>query len=232
MTSIEESVIARLRKNNQIFEILVDCEKALAFKEGKASLDDALTTKDIYKDVKKDKIASDHELKKIFDTSDTLKIAEEIIKIGEIQLTAEYRNKVREEKRKAIINNIHRNCINPQTGLPHPPERIRRAIDEAKIGIDEKKKPEEQIHEIVEAIAHVIPIKIESRELEVKVPVKFASQSYRILKNYGKILKDEWQNDGSLVAKIEIPSGLHEEFETELNKLTHGEMFIKILQKK
>ena len=99
MTNIDEAVIARLNLHGNKFEILVDCEKAIEFRTGKCSLDDALVTNDIFKDVKQGERAPENEMKKIFKTEDKKKIAEEIIKKGEIQLTTEHRNKLREEKK-------------------------------------------------------------------------------------------------------------------------------------
>ena len=32
---------------------------------------------------------------------------------------------------------IHRNAVDPKTGLPHPPQRIESAMEEAKIHVDE-----------------------------------------------------------------------------------------------
>jgi len=133
MVDVNKAVVAKYKKEGLDFEILVDCDKALEFREGKAQLDDVIATNKIFKDVRKGLHASEHDLKRIFKTEDNRKIIEEIIRHGEIQLTAEYRNKLREEKRKAIINIIHRNSINPQNNLPHPPDRIERALEEAKI---------------------------------------------------------------------------------------------------
>jgi ribosome maturation protein SDO1 len=232
MVDVNKAVIARYKKEGLDFEILVDCDKALEYREGKAELDDVLATNDIFKDVKKGDHASENDLKRIFNTEDKRKVAEEIIKHGEIQLTAEYKNKLREEKRKAIIAIIHRNAINPQNNLPHPPDRIERSIEEAKIKIDEFKSPEEQVHDVVSNLASVLPIKFEIWDISVKIPASYAAQSFGILKEFGDIKKDEWQNDGSLVAQLEIPAGMQEDFEDKLNKLTHGEVDIKILEKK
>ncbi len=232
MTSVDEAVIARYRVKNINFEILVDCDKALEFKEGNASLDDALVTNSVFSDVKKGEHAKEADLMSAFKTSDYRHISEQIIKHGEIQLTAEHRNKMREEVRKKIVNMIHRNAIDSKTGLPHPPQRIELAMEQAKVRVDEFKKAEEQLHEIVEKLRPILPIKFEVRELAVKIPAKYTSQSYHILKGYGKILRDEWQNDGSLVCLIELPSGLSEEFEDALNKLTHGEVDMKLIGKR
>lgn len=232
MTSIDEAVIARLRLKGQNFEILVDCDKAIEFKAGKCSLDDALVTNDIFRDVKQGERTPENEMKTIFKTEDKKKIAEEIIKKGEIQLTTEHRNKLREEKRKKVIEFIHRNAIDSKTGLPHPAQRIELAMNEARIHIDEFKKAEEQIQDVLEKIRPIIPIKFEIWEIAIKIPAQYAAQSYRILKIYGTIKKDEWQHDGSLVAVIDLPAGMSEEFENELNKFTKGECETKILNKR
>ncbi|MFH1332359.1 MAG: ribosome assembly factor SBDS [archaeon] len=232
MVSVDEAVIARYKVRNLNFEILVDCDKALEFREGKASLDETLVTNSVFSDVKKGEHAKEADLLAAFKTADYRQVSEQIIKHGEIQLTQEHRNKMREELRKKIVNMIHRNAIDSKTGLPHPPQRIELAMEQAKVRIDEFKKAEEQLHEIVEELRPILPIKFEIRELAVKIPAKYTSQSYHILKDYGKILRDEWQNDGSLVCLVELPAGLSEEFEDALNKLTHGEVDIKIVNKR
>lgn len=231
MATIDEAVIARLRKQGQNFEILVDCDKAVEFKTGKCSLSEVLVTNDIFKDVKQGERASENDMKKIFQTEDKNKIAEEIIRYGEVQLTTEHRNKLREEKRKKVIELIHRNAIDSKTGLPHPAQRIELAMQQARVHIDEFKKAEEQVQDVLEKLRPIIPIKFEMWEVAVKIPAQFAAQSYRILKQLGTLKKDEWQNDGSLVAVVNLPAGLSEEFENELNKLTKGEMEMKVIKK-
>jgi ribosome maturation protein SDO1 len=232
MTSVDKAVIARYKFKNLVFEILVDCDKALEFREGKASLDDAVVTTTIFSDVKQATHAKENDIKAAFKTDDFRQVAENIIKHGEIQLTQDHRNKMRDDLRRKIINMIHRNAIDSKTGLPHPPQRIELAMDQAKVKIDELKKAEEQLHDIVEKLRPILPIKFEIRELAVKIPAKFASQSYHILKTYGKMVRDEWLNDGSLACIIELPAGLSEEFEDALNKLTHGEVDIKVINKR
>lgn len=230
MVDVDRAVIARLKKEGNVFEILVDCDKALEYRGGKnVSLNDVVATDDIFKDVKKGEKASENVLKSIFKTEDPMQIAAIIIKEGEIQLTASHRDKIREEKRKRIVEIIHRNAIDSKTGLPHPPQRIENAMNEAKIYIDEHKGAEEQVDDVLKKIRAIIPIKFETREIAVRIPDKYAGQSYSVLKRY-KLLRDEWQNDGSLVAVVEIPAGIQDEFFNQLNKITHGEVETKILK--
>ncbi len=232
MVDVDKAVVARLKIKGKNFEVLVDCDKAMDFRNGIGKIDDVLATTEIFKDVKIGERASEKDLEDIFGTNDAYKIAERIVKEGEVQLTSEYRKKLKEEKKKQIINIISRNAVDPRTGLPHPPERIERAMDEANVKIDEFREAEEQIQEILSQLRPILPIKFEVWEVAVKIPPTYAAKSYNVLKNYGKLLKDEWQGDGSLIAIVEIPAGMQESFFNELSKLCHGDVETKILKKK
>ena len=106
--------------------------------------------------------------------------------------------------------------------MPHPPQRIGAALEEARINIDEYKRAEDQVQEILGKLRQVLPIRFEIKKIQVVIPAKFAAKSYALLKNFGTVLKDEWQNDGSLLSVLEMPAGLQQDFLDELNKLTHG----------
>tara|TARA_Y100000310_G_scaffold332518_2_gene408261 strand:- start:135 stop:836 length:702 start_codon:yes stop_codon:yes gene_type:complete len=233
MVSVDKAIIARYKHGEQVFEILVDCDKALEYRQGNdVSLDDVLATRDIFKDVKKAEKASENEILKLFQTTDPLKVAKVIIKKGDIQLTTEHRNKLRDEKRKAVVFFIHRNSIDAQTGHPHPPQRIETVMREARVRIDEFKPVEEQAKDALDKIRPLIPIKFEVRELSIKVPADYTGKAYGPVRNYGKVLKEDWLSDGSLLLILEIPAGTQETLEDELNKLTKGEIEIKILNRR
>ncbi len=224
MSDVSSSVIARLKKQDNVFEILVDCEKAMEFRAGNASLDDTVVTTDVFKDIKKGEHASEHDLGKIFGTTDNRKISETILKDGEVQLTTEYKNKLREQKKKQVINLISRNSVDPKTNLPHPPQRIENALEEAKVNIHEFKNADEQVKDIVKQITEILPIKYEIKVLSIKIPAEVTGQSYPILKRFGNILKEDWLNDGSLNVTAEVPAGLQNELFDKLNSLAHGKI--------
>ncbi len=233
MIAVDKAIIARYKHGENVFEILVDCNKALEFKQGIITdLSDVLATNEIFKDVKKGEKASENEILKIFQTTDPQKVATVIIRKGDIQLTTEHKNKLREEKRKAIVYFIHRNTIDSQTGHPHPPMRIETAMEEARVRIDEFKSVDSQVQDILAKIRPIIPIKFELRELEIIIPSEFTGKAYGSVKSFGKILKEDWQNDGSLKFILEIPAGVQENLEDELNKMTKGEVEIKILDRR
>src|SRR3989344_542672 len=144
-------------------------------------------------------------------------------------MTAEYRDEERSKKRKKIIDIIHKNAIDPTTNLPHPPQRIELALEEAKVKIDENRNAEDQVHEIVKKIMTVLPIRFETRQIEVRISPEFAAKSYSVLKTFGKLVSDSWQGDGSMLAVVEMPAGMQEDFFSELNRLTKGNCETRVL---
>ncbi len=221
--------LARIKAGGENFEIVIHPDAAVAFKGGQGDIKDVLVYDRVFADAKKGLSASEHVMKNVFNTIDHLEVAKQIIQRGEIQLTSEYRDRLREEKRKAIIAIIHRLAVDPRTGFPHPPNRIEAAIEEAKVRIDEHQKAEDQIHDIVKKLLPILPIKFEVRQVEFHIPANFAARAYPILKGYGTLQKDSWQNDGSLVAVVEVPAGLQQELYSELNKLTKGDVESKVV---
>ncbi|MBS3144661.1 ribosome assembly factor SBDS [Candidatus Woesearchaeota archaeon] len=230
MTNVTSAVEARIKKQGKQYEILVDCDKALAFRQGKKiALDEVMVTADIFHEAKRGIKPTEKDLLVAFNTTDVQAIALIILKEGEIQLTQKHREKEREEKKKRIIDIIHRQAIDTKTNLPHPPARIEAAMEQAKVKIDENKSAEEQVEAILTALKPIIPIKFETRLLEIKIAAQYAGTAFRTVKKY-KLIKSEWLNDGALLAQVEIPAGLQEELFAELNKITQGSVESKILK--
>lgn len=230
MVNVDDAVIARLESYGERFEILVDAELAADYKRGNdIEIEDVLAVEEIFKDAHKADKASEENMLKAFETTDPLEVADIIIKKGNIQITANQRRKMQEEKTKQVISKIAQEAINPQTKLPHPPQRIAKAMEEAKVHIDPMKTVEEQIEPTVKAILTKIPIRIEKVQVAVKIPGTYAGKSYSVITQYGKLIKEEWENDGSWIGIVEIPGGLQDKFYTELSGLTHGEVETKLL---
>lgn len=213
------------------FEIAVDPDLAIAYKgkknKDKEDIPEILKAEEVFKDVKKGELASEEDIGQVFKTTNFYDVAQIMLNDGDIQLTSEYREKLRQEKRKAIVQLIHRSAIDPKTGLPHPATRIENAMNEAKVRIDEMKKAEDQIKDILAALKPIIPIKFDTKTFEIHLDVKNASKCLGVLKGFGKIIKENWLADGSYICEIEIPAGLQEEMIDDLNSLTHGTVRIE-----
>jgi len=221
-----------LTKGGERFEILVDPEKALEIKTGKDfDLDEFLASQEIFEDAKKGLRSSEEKLNKVFGTNDIEIIVKRIIREGEVQITTEQKKKMIDEKTKAIANIISKRGVNPQTGVPHPPDRILRAMEEAKVRVNLEKRVEEQVDSILKSIQTIIPIKFERVQIAIKVPPSFAGKAANIIRNFGSLLKEEWKSDGSYICLIEIPAGIQQDVYDRLNSLTHGQVEVKIVKK-
>jgi ribosome maturation protein SDO1 len=213
------------------FEILVKPDPALDFKLGKKKdMSSVLVSDDIYTDSSKGTKPSTDKLLKAFKTEDLAEIAQTILKKGDLNLTTDQRRKMVEEKKKQLVEFIAKTYVDPRTHLPHPPLRIEQALKDARVSIDPQKNVDEQVKEIVEKLRSIIPLKSENLSLEIIIPAQFASQSYAVLKSVGSLKKEEWQNNGSLKAILEIPAAARPNVIDRLGSITKGSATVEVMQ--
>jgi len=232
MVTLEEAVTARLKTHGVIFEVLVDPEGALSFRQGdEVDVEKILAAEDVFENASRGDRSSEEDLTKVFETTDVVAIAAKIIKKGEIQLTAEQRKRIIENKRRQVVSFIAMNAINPQTGTPHPPIRIERAMEEARVNIDPTKSVEEMVNVTMKAIRPIIPIRFEEVDVAVKIPPAYAPKAYGEIATFAKLQKEQWQNDGSWVGVVRLPAGLQDEFYSLVNRLSKGDAETKLLKR-
>ena len=230
MVSLDEAVTARLKRGSKHYEILVEPEGALAYKRGETiKLEDVLAVETIFEDANRGDRAAESDIINSFQTTDPYEIADVILKHGELQLTAEQRRRMLEEKKKKVIYTISRNAINPHTRAPHPPARIEKAMEEAKVHIDPLKSVDQLVNITMKAIRPLIPIRFEEINIAVRIPPEYAPKTYGEISKVGNITKEEWQRDGSWIAVVKIPAGVQTDFYALLNHLTKGEAQTKLL---
>ena len=219
----EKFTIARLTKDNEHFEVLVKPNKALDYRNGKiSSITEVLAAETIFSDANKGTRVAEEQLRKAFGTTDALKIADNIIKKGMLQLTTEQRRKMVEDKRKQIIDFISREAVDPKTNLPHPPMRIENAMEQIRYPIDPYKPVEEQAKDIVKLLRPILPLKVEQVSVTVRIPAEYAARAYGAMKAAGTIKHEEWRSDGSWQGTIEMPAGSYASFLNKLGDVTKG----------
>ncbi|MHA1777363.1 MAG: ribosome assembly factor SBDS [Promethearchaeia archaeon] len=246
-------IIVKLEKANRNFEMIADPNEAWKAKQiikkllqkepehqlqveeilnnSDIDLESIFPTYDFFLNVKKGDRVTEADLENAFATTDPRTIAAYFLIDGDFAWTKAQRDQWLEKKRKQIINILARNSINPQTKRPHPPNRIEKALEEARVSIDINKPAEEQIDAIVKRIQTVIPIRIETIQMAVKIPAEYAAKAYNTVEQYAQVKQSEWQTDGSWIGMISLPAGLQMELLDKLNKLTHGRMQSKLIQK-
>lgn len=223
--------VARITRNGGRFEILVKPQLAFDYRLGRLkSVSDVLITETVYTDASKGLRASEEKLRRAFGTTDPIKIAETILRRGTLQLTAEQRRQLINEKRRQIVAFISRNCVDPRTNLPHPPVRVEQAMEEIHYSIDPFRDAEEQAKEVIKLLRSVLPLKMEHVSVAVRVPPEYAARAYGTVKGFGTIKREEWRADGSWSSVVEMPAGLYGSFLEKLGEITRGSAEAKLIK--
>ncbi len=233
MISLDEAVTARLESHGHRFEVLVDPDAALAINRGEfdGELEDVIAAEDVFEDASAGDRPPEDALEEVFGTTDPLTIIPEVITQGEIQITAEQRREMQEQKHRQLINQIARNAVNPQMDdAPHPPERIERALDEAGFQVDPMEPVENQVDDALDALRPVIPIRFDEVVMAVQVPAEHAGSAQAQIRQFGDLEEEEWQSDGSWVGVLRFPAGLQNEFYNLVNEHTSGEAETRVLK--
>ena len=233
MISLEDAVTARLESHGARFEVLIDPDAALEIKrdEFDGELTDVIAAEDVFEDASRGDRPAETDLEDVFETTEPLEIIPEVIKRGEIQITAEQRREMQEQKRKQLINQIARNAVNPQMDdAPHPPERIERALEEAGFRIDPMEPVSEQVDEALEDLRPVIPIRFDEVTMAVQLPADYAGSGQAEVRQYGELEREEWQSDGSWVGVVTFPAGLQNDFYEMVNELTSGKAETQVIR--
>jgi ribosome maturation protein SDO1 len=212
------NVTARIKAKGKQYEIDVNLDEALKVKAGKGNLAQALITPQVFTDLKKGLRPSNAELTEAFGTTDVYEIAKKIITSGEVQKTQEFRDAEKDARIKQIVDLIVRNAVD-QHGRPYTPERITRALDEAHFHADNR-PADQQLHDAIESLKSIIPIKVEVKRIKLTIPARFTGQVYSIFKDMKE--SENWLNNGDLEVIMSIPAGMQLDFYDKLNAITHG----------
>jgi ribosome maturation protein SDO1 len=231
MVKVEDALIARYESKGHRFEVLIDQKLVDLVKSGKSvNVSEYMATDMIFKDSSKGDRASEEVIREVFGTEDFQTVVMEIVKKGQVQLTTEQRRKMLEEKRRQIVEIIARESMNPQSGTPHPPQRIEKAMEEARVRVDPFKSAEEQVNDVLKAIRVLLPIRFEHVKMEIEVPGTEYGKIYAEMAKLGQIQKEDWKNNGNYNAIVEIPAGVQDQLYDFLNKRTKGNVNIKLIK--
>lgn len=235
MIPLEDAVTARLESHGERFEVLIDPDAALEMKreEFDGELEDVIAAEDVFENASRGDRPAETALETVFDTTDPMEIIPEVIERGEIQITAEQRKEMEEQKYNSLINKIARNAVNPQMdNAPHPPDRIERALEEAGFTIDPMEPVEAQVDDALEALRPVIPIRFDEVTVAVNIPPEHAGSTQAKVRQYGELEREEWQASGSWIGVVTFPAGMQNDFYDMVNEETSGEAETSIIREK
>jgi len=222
--------IARLRKGKMIFETMVDLDAAMKLKKGqKIDISEVIRDNAIYNDLKKGMRAGSDVLSSAFETTNFPEIVEKIVRKGDLEVTQEFRDEAVEQKRKQIIDFLVKNAIDSRTNRPFTPDMIESSLKQAGAKID-KQPVERQIKSVIESMAKIIPIRIESKKIRVVIPAIHTGRAYGIVQEYKE--SENWLSNGDLEVVLNIPVGIQTDFYDKLNSITHGSAITQEIKEK
>jgi ribosome maturation protein SDO1 len=102
-------------------------------------------------------------------------------------------------------------------------------MEQSKAGVDPFRPAKDQVSEILEKVQAVLPISMESVEIEVRVPMQHAGRASAEVRHVAPVKSEEWRSD-AWVAVLEIPAGMQSEVYDTLNRMTGGSAQVKILK--
>ncbi len=211
-------VTAKHKVKSKTFEVSVNFDEALKVQRGTGDITRALNVSTIFYNAKEGSVASQKDLMEAFQTSDTYAVATTIIQRGELQKPQEFRDAERETRIKQVVTLLVRNAVD-QHGRPYTEDRLRRAIDEIHYSFDSR-PAEKQMLDVLDKLKTVIPIKIETKRIRLRIPARFSGTVYGLLKDYKQ--QEDWLPNGDLEVVVALPAGLQLDFYDKLNGITHG----------
>lgn len=212
-------------KGDKTFEILVEPEpaKAAKFNDEDFDMPRLMFVQEVFTDADKGERASPDQLEAEFGTRQVMEAAQEVFEKGDMQLTTDQKDKMREDKRKQVVNMIARRVMNPKTGNPHPPQRVENALEEAGFNADAMQDVEEQFQEAIESIRPIIPVSLDKKTVAIKIPNDVAGKAYDVLNRKAEMKEEQWGNE-YFFTKITLPAGVLTELMEELQEMASGEV--------
>lgn len=227
--NLENTVVAKLKKENHDFEILVYPFVAWDYRHNHPgiTIEQVIAYDEIYSDVAKANLASNELLIECFGTSDIHKIADKIVRDGEVQLTTTQKQLLTEKREKEIIEFISKNAHDPRAKTPIPPQRLINAFEELKIKVNLNTNKEKEIEDILNKLVRIMPISMDKIILEIEVPALYTGKASAVIFKY-EVAEQNWLGSGDLFCKIKIPAGTKQQLVSDLNNVTHGNIIIRV----
>jgi len=215
--------LVRYQKGKLKFEVMCKPGLPMQFRENKVGWDKVLMVDMVFTNSSKGDRASGAQLTEVFGTDNIDECCKKIVMEGEVQLTQQERDKFQEEARKQIVFFIHKNYIDPQTKLPHPPDRIENAMKEIKFKIDPNKDAKPQAEECVTKLQGKLMFS-KSVQMQARLTIKkeHVGQCKNIIHKIANVVHEEWTADGC-VFDLELTKPDLDQLTSALYKPTNGD---------
>lgn len=198
--------IVKLKKGGIRFEIACYKNKVLSWRnKQEKDIDEVLQTDTVFTNVSKGQVAKKEDLLKVFGTEDKLKICQEILEKGDLQISDKERAAQLETLTKEVATIIAEKCINPENKRPYPTSMIIKAMKDTHFSSNLNKSAKQLALETIPKLKSIIPIERAEMRIRVNVSSKEANKfKEKLLKLASKVESEKWDTfDLSLVLLID-----------------------------
>lgn len=225
MVKVDEAFEVKYKKAKANFEVLVDFDKLNEFKKNqeKVSVFDVLADDKVFKDQKKGELASENELETHFNTNNQEQILKTILLEGECQIPTAYKNKLREEKKKQVVNYISENATNPQTRGKYVNTMIQSEIDKLRFNYEINKDYIPQANEVLKLLKKVMPIAITKSKIQMRIPGMHCGNFYGQFRQLGKTTNEKFDDNGNLCLEMEVSDSVVDRVIEEIKRKSNNE---------
>ncbi len=207
----------------QKFEVLCKSGTIKKYREGKiGSIDNVILTDDIYTNSSKGDKAKNSDLVAAFGTDKVMDCIKVILDKGEFALTVAEKKEMVDQKRKEVINYIHKYFVDPKTNYPHPVTRIENTFQELKIVIDPFIPAERQFLDIHKKLLGKLTLKKVTMDATITIPSKFLGKCKGLIQEKGTVSSEKFGADGSADLSVTLAPGDFETLVVLLDKVTGG----------
>lgn len=178
----------------------------------------------------------EEELSKWNDEKVHYEAAKIILEKGFVKIPEPIRDKLIEEKMSEILRYLQKYAVNPATNAPYPSQQLEDALKKVRalkgVKLDPLLDIKELIPIVIKSLQEILPIKLEIITVRINIPAEFVGPLYGKLANLGTFTEQQWLEDGSLRAVVEVPAGVFLQFNNLITNTTRGQAKIEILSRK
>lgn len=224
-----EYQVVKYKSGKNTFEILCKMGTAQKYREGKLGISNVLVSDDVFLGhYQKGERPSPSDLTSAFKTSDMAACAKYILDNGEINLSQDERKEKVEQRRKEIVNYIHKYFIDPKTKTPHPVTRIENALTTLKVHPDPDKDFDREMQDIVKLLPGILTIKRCEVEATLSIPTAFIGGAEGIVRKHAKVNKEKYSG-ADCVMEISLLPGDYDALVADLSRVTKGNFNIDVV---
>ncbi len=222
-----KTIIVRLKKEKNTFEIIVNHGTVQKWRDGNLGWSKVPATDMIFKNSSKGDRYTSKELKSAFGTDNIDECMQNIARRGIIQLTAQDRKDKITQKRKQIVQFIHKYYTDPKTSRPHPVQRIDNAITQVKYNVDMDIPVEKQVQVVVKKLPGVLTIRKSVVEGALIIPNQHMGKVSGIINKWATIRSQSYLADGCHT-NVEMIPGDYDALINELSSATKNDFIFNI----